>query len=64
MATTLPSDVSLTTSSVLDRRSGSTLRTACEALGVNVVIDLFDYPDDEAGNRRVRALLEQQMHDA
>ena len=39
-------------------------RAACEALGVNVVLDLFDYPDDEAGNRRARTLLEQQMHDA
>ena len=29
MATTLPSEVSFTTSSVLESRSGSTLRTAC-----------------------------------
>ena len=28
-ATTLPSEVSFTTSSVLESRSGSTLRTAC-----------------------------------
>ncbi len=33
-------------------------RTACLELGAKAVVDLLEYPDDEAGNARVRAALE------
>ena len=36
-------------------------RSACEALGVGVVVDLFDYPDSEAGSRAIGALFERQL---
>jgi len=32
-------------------------KVAAEVLGVAAVVDLLDYPDDEAGNRAVRAML-------
>jgi ActR/RegA family two-component response regulator len=35
-------------------------RMACEALGVRRVVDLLDYPDDEAGNQSIRTLLVSQ----
>ena len=34
------------------------LRLACEALGAAQLVDLLDYPDDEAGNRAIRAVFE------
>jgi len=34
-------------------------RTACEAEGVYAVVDLLDYPEDDAGNRAIGALFEQ-----
>lgn len=37
------------------------LRLACEALGAAQVIDLLDYPDDEAGNRAIRELFEREL---
>ena len=36
-------------------------RTACEALGVSLVVDLLDYPDDQAGNDAIRALFERDL---
>jgi len=36
-------------------------RTACEAEGVCAVIDLLDYPEDDAGKRAICALFEQQL---
>jgi len=36
-------------------------RTACEAEGVCAVIDLLDYPEDDASNRAIRALFERQL---
>lgn len=40
------------------RRSLHALRMALNELGAANFIDLLDYPDDEAGNAHVRALLE------
>ena len=37
------------------------VRLACEALGVEMFVDLLDYPDDEAGNRAIRALFESRL---
>jgi hypothetical protein len=34
------------------------LRAACNELGVQCVLDLLEFPDDEAGNARVRTMLE------
>jgi hypothetical protein len=34
------------------------LRMALDALGASNFIDLLQYPDDEAGNARIRAMLE------
>lgn len=36
-------------------------RTACEALGAVRVIDLLAYPDDAAGNARIRAVLDELL---
>lgn len=44
--------------SLLGQRSMHALRTALHELGAQDFIDLMDYPDNEAGNARVRALLE------
>ena len=40
------------------QRSLHALRMALNELGASSFIDLLDYPDDETGNARVRALLE------
>jgi hypothetical protein len=45
----------------LGYRSIHALRMALDALGAREFIDLLLYPDDEAGNARVRALLERLM---
>jgi hypothetical protein len=37
-------------------------QVAAGVLGAAAVLDLLDYPDDDAGNRTVRELLERQMH--
>lgn len=37
------------------------LRVALEELGVHHFIDLLENPDDEAGNGRVRAMLERLL---
>jgi len=39
-------------------------RAACLELGAKAVIDLLEYPDDEAGNARVRAALEPYLLNA
>lgn len=36
-------------------------RAACEELGVDSFLDLREFPDDEAGNARVRAMLERLL---
>jgi hypothetical protein len=36
-------------------------RVACEALGASLVLDLADLPDDAAGNRALRMLLEHEL---
>jgi hypothetical protein len=41
----------------LERSTMKGLRAAAEVLGAAAVLDLLDYPDDEAGNRAVRAML-------
>jgi len=43
----------------LGRWTMNAFRSACEAEGVCAVVDLLDYPDDDAGNRAVGALFEQ-----
>jgi hypothetical protein len=46
----------------LDRSTMKGLRAAAEVLGASAVLDLLDYPDDDAGNHTVRTLLERQIH--
>lgn len=36
-------------------------RAACGALGVSLVIDLLNYPEEPAGNDAIRALFEKQL---
>lgn len=47
----------------LGQRSLSALRMALNELGAQNFIDLLEYPDDEAGNARVRATLERLLQD-
>jgi hypothetical protein len=47
----------------LGQRSLSALRMAVSELGTDNFIDLLEYPDDEAGNARVRAMLERLLQD-
>jgi len=42
----------------LGRWTMNAFRSACEAEGVHAVVDLLDYPDDDAGNRAIGALFE------
>ncbi|HEX6158433.1 MAG TPA: hypothetical protein VFZ54_20580 [Burkholderiales bacterium] len=44
--------------SALGKPTLDALRLASRALGVQNFIDLIEYPDDAAGNARVRAMLE------
>lgn len=37
------------------------VRLACEALDIDLFVDLFDYPDDSAGNRAIRELFEKRL---
>jgi len=48
--------------SVLGQRSLHALRVALDALGAEDFIDLLDYPDDEAGNSRIRAMFERLIY--
>jgi hypothetical protein len=47
--------------SLLGKSSVDAFRIACEALGACLVLDLQDFPDDEAGNRAMRSLLEHEL---
>jgi hypothetical protein len=48
--------------SLFGQRSLHALRMALNELGAQNFIDLLDYPDDDAGNARVRAMLERLIH--
>lgn len=43
------------------RRSFEAFRLASSALGAAEVLNLLEFPDDEAGNARVRRMLERMM---
>jgi hypothetical protein len=45
----------------LGRSTMRAFEAASEVLGAALVIDLFDYPDDEDGNRAIGALFERQL---
>lgn len=45
----------------LGRSTMQAFRAACEALGVDMVVDLLDYTDDEAGNLAIRTLFARRM---
>jgi hypothetical protein len=45
----------------LGRAALDALRTALGGAGVQAFVDLLEYPDDETGNARVRAMLEQLL---
>lgn len=47
--------------SALGGPSLEALRVASRALGAQNFIDLLEYPDDEAGNARIRAMLERLL---
>jgi hypothetical protein len=45
----------------LGRSTIKAFEAASEVLGASLVVDLLDYPDDEGGNRAVRALIDRQI---
>jgi hypothetical protein len=47
--------------SLLGQPSIDAFRAACDALGAALVLDLVHYPDNEAGNRALRALFEREL---
>lgn len=47
--------------SALGKPALDALRAASGALGAQNFIDLLEYPDDEAGNARIRAMLERLL---